>query len=144
MPIISFSVFKDKILDGSKTQTIRKERKYPIKNGDHLYLWWKSRTPQREKLFETTCVSTFKIKLYVDNTDIDVARLFQNGDIIGFPYDDLVVFARRDGFYTPEEMRLWFLKTYGPINGDVFDVIRWYSKLEMVLKNTSQENSEGE
>lgn len=125
MPIISFSVFKEKILDGTKTQTIRKERKYPIKTNDHLYLWWKSRTPTREKLFETTCASTFKIKLYVDKTDIDAALLRYNGDIIGYPYNDLVLLARRDGFYTPEEMRKWFLETHGPINGEVFDVIRW-------------------
>jgi hypothetical protein len=58
MPLLSFSVLKDKLMDGSKTQTIRKPRKkYPLKVGDKVYIWWKSRTPGREKLGEGVIVA---------------------------------------------------------------------------------------
>lgn len=52
MPLLGFSMLKDKLLDGSKTQTIRKPRKHPLKVGDKLYIYWKIRTKEREKLGE--------------------------------------------------------------------------------------------
>ena len=57
MPLLSFSVFKDKILSGAKRHTIRARRKNPIKVGDKLYMWWKSRSPkEKEKLGEAKCI----------------------------------------------------------------------------------------
>lgn len=50
MPSLSFSAFKEKILDGSKCQTIRKPRKRPLKVGDKLYVFWKLRTKDCERL----------------------------------------------------------------------------------------------
>jgi hypothetical protein len=62
MPLLSFSVKYAELNDGSKTQTIRFPRKKrDIKAGDVLYIWWKSRTKNREKLGEGICSkSTFK------------------------------------------------------------------------------------
>ena len=51
-PLLGFTKLKDKILNGSKTQTIRKPRKVPIKVGDKLYIYWKLRTKECEKLGE--------------------------------------------------------------------------------------------
>jgi len=52
MPLIGFTKLKEKLLDGSKTQTIRKPRKHPIKVGDKLFIYWKLRTKSCEKLGE--------------------------------------------------------------------------------------------
>lgn len=52
MPLLGFTKLKEKLLDGSKTQTIRKPRKHPIKVGDKLYIYWKLRTKECQKLGE--------------------------------------------------------------------------------------------
>jgi hypothetical protein len=52
MVLLGFTKLKDKLLDGSKTQTIRKPRKIPLKVGDKLYIYWKLRTKQCQKLGE--------------------------------------------------------------------------------------------
>lgn len=50
MPALGFTKLLDKLLDGTKTQTIRKPRKHPLKVGDVLYIFWKMRTKQCKKL----------------------------------------------------------------------------------------------
>ena len=52
MPLLGFTKLKEKLLDGSKTQTIRKPRKNPLKVGDKLFIYWKLRTKECEKLGE--------------------------------------------------------------------------------------------
>jgi len=52
MPLLGFSVFKNKLLSGEKTQTIRRPRKQPIKVDDTLYIYWKLRTKNCQKLGE--------------------------------------------------------------------------------------------
>ena len=52
MPLLGFTKLKEKLLDGTKTQTIRKPRKHPIKVGDKLFVYWKLRTKECEKLGE--------------------------------------------------------------------------------------------
>ena len=52
MPLLGFTKLKDKLLDGSKTQTIRKPRKIPLKVGDKIYIYCKMRTKQCQKLGE--------------------------------------------------------------------------------------------
>ncbi len=62
MPLLGFTVLKDKLLDGSKTQTIRLPRKRPFKQGDKLYIYWKPRTKQCEKLGEGVISSVIRKK----------------------------------------------------------------------------------
>jgi len=57
MPLLGFTKLKSKLLDGSKTQTIRKPRKYPLKVGDKLFVYWKLRTKECEKLGEARITS---------------------------------------------------------------------------------------
>jgi hypothetical protein len=53
MVLLGFTVFKEKLLDGTKTQTIRLPRKkHPFKVGDELQVYWRPRTKQCEKLFD--------------------------------------------------------------------------------------------
>jgi len=56
--ILGLTVFKDKILNGEKRQTIRKARKTPIKVGDTLYLYWILRTKQCELLKVVKCTES--------------------------------------------------------------------------------------
>lgn len=62
MTLISCSVFKESILDGSKAHTIR-DRKNPPSIGENIYLWWKSRTAEREFLGVTVCTQVDKIEV---------------------------------------------------------------------------------
>jgi len=55
MPLLGFTKFKPKLKDGSKRTTIRRPRKNPIEVGDTLYLYWKLRTKDCEKLGEGIC-----------------------------------------------------------------------------------------
>lgn len=63
MPLLGFTKLKDKLLDGSKTQTIRRPRKYPFKVGDKLYIYWKLRTKQCEKLGEAVITKIVRKRL---------------------------------------------------------------------------------
>ena len=63
MPLLGFTKLKQKLLDGSKTQTIRKPRKHPIRVGDKLYIYWKLRTKECEKLGEAIVTKTVRKKL---------------------------------------------------------------------------------
>lgn len=65
MPLLGFTVLKDKLLDGSKCQTIRRPRKrYDFKLGDKLYIYWRPRTKYTEKLGESviTNIRTTRIR----------------------------------------------------------------------------------
>lgn len=107
---ISFSVFKDKILSGAKRQTIRAIRKNPIKEGELLYLWWKQRSPEREKLGEAKCIRATSIQIY------------RNGFVIPFISGQLPEildnFAIADGFDNWQQLIEFFENTHGlPFEG---------------------------
>ncbi|MEL6703070.1 MAG: ASCH domain-containing protein [Bacteroidota bacterium] len=43
------------VQDGRKRQTVRRERKHPIRPGDRLLMYTGQRTRKAQKLMETTC-----------------------------------------------------------------------------------------
>jgi hypothetical protein len=90
MVLLGFTKLKDKLLDGSKTQTIRKPRKIPLKVGDKLYIYWKLRTKQCQKLGEAKVTDVVR-KRFRDITEED---------------------AIRDGLSTLQEFRQLFLKMH--------------------------------
>ncbi len=110
MPLLSFSVFKDKILSGAKRRTIRAPRKIPIKVGDRLYMWWKSRSPkEKEKLGESTCIRI---------APITITELGVSCEDIGVKCHCLDLFAKCDGFNNWQELIEFFEKTHGlPFTG---------------------------
>jgi hypothetical protein len=115
MPAISFSVFREKILDGSKYQTIRKIRNNPIKTGDILYLWWKQRTSEREKLGEAKCNGVMQITIHTN--------CVTSGDQSITEPSVLERFAIADGFDSWSHMVEWFQNTHGlPFTGVL---IKW-------------------
>ena len=114
MPLISFSVFQDKIESGAKTQTIRSLRKYPIKEGDHLYLWWKCRSPkEKTKIGESVCVKVIPIVINEDSIKIRDA-------IVDYPLT-LEYLAKLDGFESWREMKEYFRSRFG----EPLVVIEW-------------------
>ena len=91
MPALSFTVMRDKLLNGTKSQTIRKRRKTPLKVGDKLYIYWKMRTKEC-KLLGMSEVVSIKTKLLSDVTHEE---------------------AIADGFSCRDELWRWFSKKYG-------------------------------
>ena len=69
MTLVSFSVFKNKILDGSKPHTIR-DRKSPPYVGESLYLWWKPRTKEKDFLGVTVCTQLDAISINFPNKTV--------------------------------------------------------------------------
>ncbi|WP_413167774.1 hypothetical protein ACL6C3_13860 [Capilliphycus salinus ALCB114379] len=131
MPAISFSVFKDKLLSQTKTQTIRRRRKYPIQVGDRLQIYWKQRKlrswwfPSRrkfarersstdsEKLFDAECtrvqpivINSRKWLIYVNELKIT--------------QEEMRTLALSDGFETLDAFFKFFSRNYGDLfEGDL-------------------------
>jgi hypothetical protein len=110
---LSFSVFKDKIISGAKRQTIRGVRKNPIKEGETLYLWWKQRSPEREKLGEAICTRAREIWICTDGYDFpdDQYSLVDHPSLLND-------FAIADGFNNWQELVEFFDTAHGlPFEG---------------------------
>jgi len=116
MPALSFSVAKDKIKSGAKRQTIRGDRKFPIKEGDKLFLWWMQRSKNREKLGEAFCLSVRSVTISTDNLSY-----CDNGYDSTVRDDfDLLKFAVDDGFNNWSELVVFFENQHGlPFTGNL-------------------------
>lgn len=121
MVLISFSVAKEAVWSGSKGMTIRKLRKYPVKLGDKLQLYWKSRTKECEKLKDEYCLFEVKITW---------------GEIVSLKDRNLL--AQLDNFKDWYEMVEWFYSTHKDLNSKTkLQIICWGEvtsrKLETIL-----------
>jgi predicted transcriptional regulator len=114
--------FVDLILDGSKNQTIRNFRKYPINPGETLYLYYGMRTKHCKKLKEVTCKQVSKITITKQGVNIERSPI----DRFSYRGQALEFFAQEDGFASWKEMRLWWLTTHElPFTGQL---IQWTEK----------------
>jgi len=98
---------KDKILSGEKKQTIRPYSEYwlKFKKGDRLVGYWKMRTPNNEKLFDSVFSED---PFWLDITEFD---------------DELM---KRDGFENLKDgLDNWFGPKYDYPVHMPFVVIRW-------------------
>ncbi len=132
MPALNFTVFIDKILSGEKRQTIRKKRRYPIKQGDKLFLYTGMRQKNCRKLGEAMCLKVIPIS-------INLAALFEVGNETCFfvghpgdmgnpwPTDWQLSLAKNDGFKSWDEFERFFIRGYKMTLGDSFeyDIIQW-------------------
>ena len=106
MPLLGFSVFRDEVKDGKKRQTIRRQRKQPIKVGDSLYLYWHLRRKDCHLLRKAKCFETFTKPWRMLKVSEDIAK--------------------RDGFKSAAEMCEWFKKSQSALSDEaLLDVIRW-------------------
>ena len=121
MVAISFSVFKDKLLSGEKTQTIRpysEKRFNQLKNAKVLHIYWKLRTKECQLLFLADLVDLFRIRFTEEKKVKVIIESYSFGDIeylvshilTDDELDDLV---KHDGFNSVDEMFDWFYNKYG-------------------------------
>ena len=147
MVAIGFTVFKEKILSGEKTQTIRpysEKRWLSILRNKKLQLYWKLRTKNTEFLKEVVAVELFKIMFLEDWDDLGhkVIIVKRTDNAFSAPREDFLFnrserwrdmsvdeikeMARRDGFDDEFQMFKWFENKYGKdIWGKELMVIRW-------------------
>ena len=113
MPAISFKVFREKLENGTKRQTIRLARKRPIVVGDKLYLYWH----QRQKDCRPILVNGESV-VRCNAT----ARL--NWLLLSHPL--MAEFeALRDGFDSAKAFLAFFEEHYHPQPETLFDIVRW-------------------
>ena len=134
MPGIDFKKrFAEMVKAGEKTQTIRKRRTPPIKEGDHLTLWTGMRTKNCQPLIDATCTKVAPIKIIPDRGEIwawDEESEWQDADGVYGNFfllkpDDADAFAKADGFDSLPE----FFKFFANYPTDVLHfelvVIHW-------------------
>ncbi len=114
MPSISFSMFKEKLLDGTKTQAIKRHGKKPRKVGDTLYIFWK----QREKVGTGKVTDLFDIKISEEG-------IIMNDQFYDKDSKELNDLANREGFGSGIELLNWFDSMYELSSNQNFQVIRW-------------------
>ena len=119
MPAISFSgqtnlgPFWKLIRAEIKTQTCRKPRKRPIKEGDLLFMYWKQRVSRKKKaeMGEPHKIAVGR-----------VVKVEKDTRYADFVFDDDFAFA--EGFESVEEMQCWFGDPYENADEE-WDVIKW-------------------
>jgi len=123
MALLNFQKqFAEAVKSGTKRQTIRKERKYPIKKGERLYLYAGLRTKKAKKLKEAKCRSVKKIKIFQTGPFYNIRIMPEHSPYYLCTIND-DQFAKDDGFENSQEMINWFEKTHGlPFEGIL---IRW-------------------
>ena len=127
MAILNFHKrFAEKVEAGTKQQTIRGFRKYPIQVGDKLYLYTGLRSKDARKLREGECLRNRVIKISRRSITIQ-ERLSRLSYMIKIRFSDLDTlnrFAREDGFKDWVEMKAWWLKIHGlPWTGNLIEWI---------------------
>lgn len=102
MSSLSFNKkFVPAILNGSKTQTIRRFRKRPIKIGERLYLFTGMRTKQCERIGQAICTHRYVVK--INRKGIDYGSNVVRDPAI------LDALAKMDGFNNWDDMRRWWI-----------------------------------
>lgn len=135
MVAISFSKFKEKLLNGEKRQTIRKHNPERIEQMKRLgiQIYWKQRSANNsEKLFDAKLTDHFKLRFVEDATRYPFF-LFRDHGPWAAPTDEFMdELAQKDGFKDYKEMVLWFKDEYGDeLFESEYDVIRFEKKSEM-------------
>ena len=108
MAILNFHKrFAEKVEAGTKRQTIRNFRLYPIQVGDKLYLYTGLRTKHTRKLLESVCLRNRVIRITRRSITIQDMATIKFSDTF-----KLNRFAREDGFKDWAEMKAWWLKVH--------------------------------
>jgi hypothetical protein len=136
MPLLGFTVFKEEVRNGIKRQSIRKLRKYPIKVGDKLWMYWHTRQKDCEFLREDLCTQVMTIRFCYDPNFCGGGPVLRVDKVGNEPDEKAYVtrqlrpmevedLAIRDGFKNELEMADWFYKTHKELSQLTFQVIRW-------------------
>lgn len=117
--VINFrSQFARAIETGSKKQTIRRQRKHPIRVGDRLQLYTGLQTPKTRLIKSVICVKITPIEVYPN-------EIVLNGEPLA--PRERAEFVRRDGFQSESEFFDFFKSTYPIFETEPFfgEVIEW-------------------
>jgi hypothetical protein len=113
MPSLSFSKqFAAAVESGQKRQTIRAERRHPIKVGDRLFLYTGMRTKACRKLGEVVCTNVKPVSITWQPFQLNHHRGHWPVVKIGESVLDgleLDAFAKADGFAGFEDFMQWFV-----------------------------------
>jgi hypothetical protein len=113
MPAYNFNpIFASPVECGWKKQTIRAKRKNRPRVGQTSYCFTGMRTKKCQRL------GAWEILRVVDVHMLPNA-IFLDGQVFRHRHN-LDSFAKKDGFHSWVEMRIWFNRTHGlPFNGDL-------------------------
>lgn len=112
--------FAEPILDGTKRQTIRADRKRHARPGERLQLYTGMRTKHCKLIARTTCLGIDHVML--NFADYGVVRI--NG-IVLFSDAAMQKFARLDGFASWADMRAFWHENHPGIDEFHGVIIRW-------------------
>lgn len=129
MALLGFNErFASHILEGSKCQTIRAVRKYPIVPGETLYLYTGLRTKHSQKIGEVKCESIEDISIHFDPDGIFFGEVNLRNFQASLTHDELNLFAKSDGFKNWMDMKDFWIYTHGSMvlqQGFKGILIRW-------------------
>lgn len=124
MPAYNFQEqFVPMILDGSKTHTIRRRRKYPTKVGDFLSLYVGQRTKNCRLVAVVPCEKIEKIILFPSKMEILIADDDERGQYREMRPEIIAALARHDGFKSTDA----FWKFFERYRDDqlMMEIIHW-------------------
>lgn len=128
--IISFSVFREKIESGEKTQTIRRYSDFQFKrftNATKYQLYWGNPRNGGQLIKEVEkAENPFIIVFNNSDHELNINILPRNGMKKAYDPNILLDFAKMDGFNSSREMFDWFYSHYGKdMYQKRFMVLRW-------------------
>jgi len=114
---LKFSIFRDKVLSGEKTQTVRGMNKMQVGSGDTLNLIWVESSREPELIGTTVCTLVDAIAV-----DYQGIRVMSQAYKV-FDEEAAQAFAQADGFGSTKEFVGFIEANYGlPFRGVV---IHW-------------------
>jgi hypothetical protein len=127
--ILSFSTFKEKIEDGTKTQTIRPYNERQFKrfcNAKKYQLYWHNPRNGGKLIREVEPNGTpFLIRFHKKHAIINTGYLPGHNEFIYFPNEQHII-AINDGFERFLDLFSWFYEMYGEeMFTKKFMVLRW-------------------
>ena len=126
MPSLNFTVFIDKVIDGTKPHTIRALREIPVKVGDDLSFFTGMRTKQCRRLRpNTSCTGATEILIFSTGRVV-VRKGSRFYPATALDHDQIPALAKRDGFSTVRDFWNYFLPRI-PAGTDRFrgQLIEW-------------------
>lgn len=132
MAILSFKKrFAPKIEKGTKRQTIRGPRKYPIVKGERLFLYTGLRTKYASKIGEAFCENSFPITINAHAIIIHKGTPDRKNPVLIEDLRSLNKFAKADGFESWADLQCFWSDEHGGSNCFPFHgtIIYWQKLL---------------
>lgn len=119
MTAINFkSEFSSLIVDGRKTHTIRKRRKYPIKKGDWLQLYIGMRTKSAKMMMQRQCTDVQPIIIDRVNEKVIIGDAHLNNN-------EIEQLAIEDGFENSNQFFFFFAQYPDEVLEKDMVIIHW-------------------